>query len=296
MAATATLAAALPAAAAPADAGAASGQAQHRAVIPDSKISVQLFNFFYYIGFGQDAAAQGRQAQVLSALSDAGYRNVEPVDYTGFQGLSAQEYRALLDKNHLKASALHTSVSMATTDAEWAQKLETAKTIGAKYIGAGADPRTFTTPEEWVAFAQKIDHFGAMARQQGIQYMVHLHNWEFTSVYGDQNAFQILVDNTSAKNVVFELDLYWATAAGVDPLALVDDYSDRIALLHVKDMAQDGSITTVGEGTIDFGAIFAEAGHGIRYYVVERDPANDPSYDPFGPSLAGLDYLRDVRF
>ncbi|NTW38341.1 MAG: TIM barrel protein [Cellulomonadaceae bacterium] len=261
-----------------------------------AKVSVQLFNFFAYIGFDSSPEAQARQEDVLSRLSAMGYKNVEPVDYTNFQGLGAHEYRALLDEYGLRASALHTSVSMATTDEEWLAKVAIAKEIGAPYIGAGADPRDLTTADEWVAFAQKIDHFGKLARQQGLQYMVHSHNWEFTSVYGTQTAFDILQSNTSAKNVVFELDLYWATAAGVNPIDILHRYGNRIRLLHVKDMAADGSITTVGQGTIDFASIFAAADN-IRYFVIERDPPfTDPTFDPFAPAQQGFDYLIHLRY
>ncbi|WP_062304051.1 sugar phosphate isomerase/epimerase family protein [Demequina subtropica] len=264
--------------------------------IPDSRISVQLFNFFYEIGFGEDQAAQARQEEVLASLAEAGYRFVEPVDYTGFQGLDAREYRALLNANGLQASSLHTSVTMATTDEQWAGKLDTAATLGAGYVGAGENPRTFTSRAEWVAFAERIDHLGEMAAAEGIRYLVHLHDYEFTSVYDGQSAFDVLLEHTSPENVAFELDLYWAAAAGEDPTALVAAHRDRIALLHVKDMSEDGEITTVGEGIIDFPAIFEAAGPDIAFYVVERDPVDDPAYDPWGPSVEGLAYLRSLRF
>jgi sugar phosphate isomerase/epimerase len=265
--------------------------------VPLNQISVQLFNFFVYIGFDQTPAAQARQEEVLRRVAEMGYRNVEPVDYTNFQGLGAADYRALLDKYGLKASALHTSLSMATTDQQWLDKLALAKTIGARFIGAGADPQTFTTAAEWVAWAQKIDHFGFLARQQGMRYMVHSHNWEFTQVYGGKTAYDILQENTDAQNVVFELDLYWATKAGVDPIDVLNTYGKRIQLLHVKDMAPDGSITTVGEGIIDFPPIFAAAGAQIRYYVIERDPPfTDPTFDPFTPTQKGFDYLMGVTY
>ncbi|GMA36743.1 hypothetical protein [Demequina litorisediminis] len=84
--------------------------------------------------------------------------------------------------------------------------------------------------------------------------------------------------------------------AGVDSRSLVAEHRDRIGLLHVKDMGPEGEIATVGEGTIDFPAIFAAAGDAVHWYAVERDPIDDPGYDPFGPSAAGLAYLQSVDF
>ena len=71
--------------------------------------------------------------------------------------------------------------------------------------------------------------------------------------------------NTDPRNVVFQLDLYWATnGGGLDnPVDVIERYGNRIKLFHVKDMAAGpfpGRIEIVGEGIIDFPAIFAAAG------------------------------------
>ncbi|WP_284328728.1 hypothetical protein [Demequina litorisediminis] len=128
--------------------------------IPDSKISAQLFDYFYYIGFGEDDETRARQDEVLASLADAGYRSVEVVDYAGFHGLDAQQYRDVLDGHGLEASALHTSVTMGTSDEQWAQKVDTALILGADFVGAGETPRDFTARGEWVEFAQRIDEPG----------------------------------------------------------------------------------------------------------------------------------------
>ena len=75
--------------------------------VPTSKISIQLWTFAEYIGFGTDAATIARTEEVFRRLSEMGYRNVEPFTLSG---LTAEQYRALLDKYGLKASARHVDV------------------------------------------------------------------------------------------------------------------------------------------------------------------------------------------
>ena len=72
-----------------------------------NKISVQLWTFAEYIGFGTDQATIARTEEVFRRLSAMGYRNVEPFTLSG---MSAADYRALLDKYGLKASARHVDV------------------------------------------------------------------------------------------------------------------------------------------------------------------------------------------
>src|SRR3954470_20568552 len=106
--------------------------------------------------------------------------------------------------------------------------------------------------------------------------MVHNHDIEFETVFGNRTVYDILMANTDPRNVVFQLDLYWAANGGglQNPLKVLKRYGDRIKLFHVKDMAAGpfpGRIEIVGEGIIDFPKIFA-AGKDIQYYVVEHDP------------------------
>ena len=126
--------------------------------------------------------------------------------------------------------------------------------------------------------------------------MVHNHNWEFQRVFGDRTAFDILMAHTDPRNVVFQLDLYWATFGGADPVELLERYGNRIQLFHVKDMrASDRRIEIVGEGIIDFPEIFAASKGPVRYYVVEHDPRfGDPTFDPFEAAQKGFDYLDCV--
>jgi sugar phosphate isomerase/epimerase len=265
----------------------------HRGV-PTSKISVQLWTFAEYIGFGTDAATIARTEEVFRRLRAMGYRNVEPFTLSG---LTAAQYRALLDKHGLKASARHVDVGTPASPANIQQILADNKALGLKYFGSGATPRDYSTEAQWIAYARYLDGLGEQARKAGQTLMVHNHNWEFTSVFGGRTAYDILMAYTDRRNVVFQLDLYWATFGGADPVQLLQRYGKRIQLFHVKDMrGSDRRIEIVGRGVIDFPRIFA-AGKNIRYYVVEHDPRfGDPSFNPFEAAQAGFEYLDGVRF
>jgi sugar phosphate isomerase/epimerase len=264
--------------------------------VPTNKISIQLWTFAEYVGFGTDPATIARLEEVLRRLSEMGYRNVEPFTLSG---LSAEEYRALLDRYGLKASGRHVNVGTPTSPVDFEQILEENETLGIKFFGSGATPN-YVTEAEWIAYAEYLSELGALARQQGQTLMVHNHNWEFERVFGDRTAFDILMAHTDPRNVVFQVDLYWATRGGADPVELLERYGNRIQLFHVKDMAAGpfpGRIEIVGEGIIDFPEIFAASKGPVRYYVVEHDPRfGDPTFDPFEAAQKGFDYLDCVNF
>ncbi|MDM7830774.1 sugar phosphate isomerase/epimerase family protein [Cellulomonas edaphi] len=274
----------------------------HGRGVPTSKISIQLWTFAEYIGFGTDAATVARTEEVFRRLSAMGYRNVEPFTLSG---MTARQYRALLREYGLKASARHVDVGTPENPADITQILKDNRTLGITYFGSGATPifpPLYTTEAQWVAYADYLDDVGALARKHGQRLMVHNHDVEFETAFGGRTVYDILMAHTSPKNVVFQLDLYWATnGGGLDnPIDVIERYGKRIQLFHVKDMGAGpfpGPIEIVGRGIIDFPAIFDAAGGRIRYYVVEHDPRfGDPTFDPFEAAQAGFDYLRHVRF
>ncbi|MCZ2836690.1 sugar phosphate isomerase/epimerase family protein [Modestobacter sp. VKM Ac-2985] len=266
--------------------------------VPLSKISVQLYTFADYLNSGTDEQAQ--HEEVLRRLAEMGYRNVEPYTLSGW---TAEEYAALLDEYGLKASARHVDVGSPANPADIAQIIADNRTLGITYFGSGSTAGApwigeLETEADWIAYAEYLDAVGEQARQAGQTLFIHNHDFEFTTVFGDRTAFDILMQHTQKKNVVSQLDLYWVAFAGLDPVEVVEEYGKRIQLLHVKDLNPEleNRIEIVGRGSLDFPAIF-DAAHRVRYHVVEHDPRfGDPTFDPFEAAEVGLDYLTSVTY
>jgi len=92
-----------------------------------------------------------------------------------------------------------------------------------------------------------------------------------------------------------ELDLYWISKAGYDPVAYFNKYPGRFPLWHVKDMeAGTKDITEVGNGTIDFDRIFAARKKaGLKYWFVEQDVSKG---DFFKSLETSRDYLAKKNY
>ena len=275
----------------------------HGRGIPTSQISIQLWTFAAYIGFGSDAATQARLEETLRRLSEMGYRNVEPFT---FNGLTAAQFKALLDKYGLKAPSRHGSVDPATFE----QTLADSKTLGQKFIGSGGfPPPGIGSYADVLATAQVMNELGRQSVRNGTGKLFgHNHQGEFRTTYVDpatgetKTAWQILVENTDPRYVTFQVDVLWATDGGADVVELLERYGKRIDLLHIKDginVAAPANATPVpvGTGEMDFEPILEAAKGKVRYYVVEQDPPfGDPSFDPFASAQTGFEYLDCVTF
>lgn len=239
--------------------------------VPASKISIQLFSYNSWI------RAVGIET-VLAELARIGYKNVEPFS---LNNMTAEQYSALLKEYGLKAPTRHASTAESTFDLTLAD----AKTLGQKYTGSGgfASPG-IGTYENVLATAATMNRLGERSVQNGTGKLFgHNHQQEFTTTYVDpvtgetKSAWQILAENTDPRYVAFQLDVLWAADAGVDVVELIEQYGDRIELLHIKDGALNGTSraipSDVGEGEIDWAPILDAAQGKVKYYSVERDGA-----------------------
>ena len=74
---------------------------------------------------------------------------------------------------------------------------------------------------------------GEVCKKAGIQLCYHNHDFEFIKD-NDQLPYEVLLNNTNKELVKFEVDLYWITKAGHDPIELFNAHPGRFKLLHVK--------------------------------------------------------------
>ncbi|WP_062288777.1 sugar phosphate isomerase/epimerase family protein [Demequina phytophila] len=266
--------------------------------VPASKISIQLFS---YLGWQFQL---GDIEPILAELQEVGIKNVEPFGtpgstFSSYGNRTAAEFRELLKEYGIKAPSSHGS----TTEATFPTTLELAKDLGQKWVGSGgfAAPG-ITSYENVLATAETMNRLGEASVKNGTgKFFGHNHNQEFETMYADpetgemKSAWQILAENTDPRYVAFEVDVYWAVTAGVDVPALLDEYGDRIDLLHIKDgNAPYGrsNITDVGEGDIDWAPILEAAQGKVRYYVLERDGApNDIEF-----AKDSFEYLSCLSF
>lgn len=276
--------------------------------VPTNKISVQLWTFNRFISTGAGAPAgmtaaptqAGRLEQVLAFLAETGYRNVEPFS---FHGLTVEQFDALAQQYGLKVQSRH----MSTNEASWDARLAEAKLLGQRYVGSGG----FASPgigsyQNVLATAATLNRLGERSVKNGTGPIFgHNHAGEFTTQYVDpatgelKSAWQILVENTDPRYVTFQLDVGWAHIAGEDVVALVEEFGDRIELLHVKDaiVNADGSWvqTTVGQGGVDWEALFEAAQGDVKLYVIEMDPPSN-TWDPFAFAADSFEYVNCLRF
>jgi sugar phosphate isomerase/epimerase len=229
-------------------------------------IGIQLYTV-------RDLFAKDPEA-TLTALGAAGYREVE---FAGYQNLSAKAVKAMLTRAGLTAPSAHIDLTQIRT--KWPATLEFAKEIGHRYLVlAYLDQADSKNLDDYRKAADALNLAATAAKAVGIEVAYHNHATEFVPM-GGTLPYDVLLAATDRSLVKFEMDLYWVTKGGADPLDYFAKHPGRFPLVHVKDMAkaETKDMVDLGTGRIDFAKIFAHGAEaGIKHYFVEHDQPKDP--------------------
>jgi sugar phosphate isomerase/epimerase len=236
----------------------------------------------------------------LQKVAQIGYNSVENATYTAselFYGMDAVAYKKLLSDNGLTANSghyrlgeqmFHGIAKKGTILHDWNRAVDDAAALGLKYmVCAYLSDQERGELDDYKNLADIFNKAGETCKKAGIQFCYHNHDFEFDMQNGAL-PYDVLLNNTDKDMVKMEIDLYWVTKAGKDPLALFLKNPGRFPLWHIKDMSKDADkhFTEVGKGVIDFRTIFQQKDlAGMKYFFVEQDSCPGSPLDSISESI-----------
>lgn len=226
----------------------------------------------------------GFQLYSLHAVDDplptlierVGETSFEGVEFAGIGDSTVAEIADALDRAGLEAAGAHVGLEDIEDDPETVA--ETYGELGCEdVVVPWLDPEHFESVESVEAAGERLSAAADALEDRGLSLHYHNHDQEFADLNGEP-ALAHLVE--VADGVGLELDVGWAGAAGYDPLPLLDEYADRIDLVHLKDYAAGtGDVVEVGEGDLDVGAtVEASRERGFDWLIYEAEERPD-SYE-----------------
>ncbi len=225
---------------------------------------------------------QNDLAAGIRTVAEQGYKLIE---FAGFFDHSAEEIKAMLEENGVTVSGTHSRMSLLVDDFDGTVAF--LKTIGCtEYIIPGHDLSDRAKMDE---FIEQVNYFQPRLAAEGIRLSYHNHAHEYDNRFGDYVIYDELTEKT---NINFEIDTYWAYVAGKDPVALMEEYKDRLVFIHIKDGSADGHGTPLGMGTAPVKAVFAKAVEMGIPMVVESETCTPSGADE---AQICINYLRELE-
>jgi len=239
----------------------------------------------------------------LKKVAELGYKYVELASYADgkFYGLDPIEFRNIVDDLGMEILSSHTNVESAGVSLDRAKAMADAHAeLGIKYCVQPWVEEKNRNIEAYKKMVGELNEVGLIMKDMGIQMGYHNHNFEFDTIDGIVPYYDLFMPEMDADLITMEIDLYWVTKAGQDPVEMFNKYPGRFQLFHLKDMYTSpdapyfdvvkDDIAPVGEGVVDFKRILAaKEMAGMKYFFVEDDnQGNGKAIEGIASSIGNL--------
>ena len=210
---------------------------------------------------------------VLKKIAGFGYKQIE--SYEGakgiFWGMSNTDFKKYMDDLGMKIVASHADINK-----DFEKKADEAAAIGLKYlICPWLGPQK--SMDDYKKAADNFNKKGEICKSNGIRFAYHNHDYSFKPIDG-QLPQDVMMNNTDASLVDFELDMYWVATAGEDIEAWLKKYKNRFRLCHVKDRSKTPGTNNsqnsvdLGTGSINWPSVLKTAKeNGMKHFIVEQE-------------------------
>ena len=212
--------------------------------------------------------------QMGNTLKEVARMGYEGIELAGFGNLTVDELVEVVKETDLSVISAHVGYQELINPDKW---IQTAKKIGTSRLTIPWMDYKKLTDQEIEKTADIFNDITEKLEAEGIELTYHNHDFEFIDGRYDK-----LMEK--CPKLKFELDTYWAKFAGYDPIELMKKYSDRIVLVHLKDMLDKEKVVhedpnpVLMTGVMDTkGIVYQAKNMGIRWAIVEMDKAvGDP--------------------
>lgn len=150
-----------------------------------------------------------------------------------------------------------------------------------------------SSEEEVNEYILKVNEFAKKVREKGYTFSYHNHSNEFIRTKNGKTIMQMFLEGFD-KEIYLMPDTYWLQHGGMDVRQFIEDYGDRVKILHLKDLkrAKEGpTFAELGIGNINFeGVLQIAKSKGIKHYVVEQDVCENS----LESAKISLEYLNKI--
>jgi len=211
---------------------------------------------------------------------------------SGYFNHSPEQLKVILDSKGLRTPAMH--VGLDTLRYKLSETAEASHILGQQYAGIAFIPEEERrTLDDYKRVADEFNVIGEKAKALGLRFYYHNHGYGLKEMEG-KVPFELILERTDPSLVYLEMDIFWTTAGGADPIKYLDNNAGRYKLIHIKDMkkqvrfAGDGGnpqqwtelfpyITDAGSGVLDLKTILSHAKKsGVEHFIVENDVITNP--------------------
>lgn len=228
-------------------------------------------------------------SETLKKVADIGYKTVQ---VSGTCAFGAEWLQKRLSENGLECAVTHTPPERILTEPE--KVANEHKIFGCRYCGLGWTRFDLSAEDSPERFSEKYLPAAKKLAENGVKFMYHNHDQEFQKI-GGKTVLERLSEEFPPELMGFIVDTFWVQAGGADPAAWLRKLAGRAPCIHLKDFAYGRKYAVLGEGNMNFDAVFKAAEEsGTEFMLVEQDDCYGE--DPFECLRRSYEFLKANGF
>ena len=228
----------------------------------------------------------------LGTLENVAEMGYQAVQFAGFNNHPAEVVKSKLAQVELEIAGSHVTIDQLQNHLD--DVLRYQESLGNHLIICPVLPESMRlTTEDYKRTSELLNEIGRKMKGSGFDFGYHNHAFEF-QLFDGKTGFDLLYENVDSEYMKMELDCFWASYAGYDPVNIMKKYGDRCVTLHVKDMKKSGDkkvSTEIGNGVLDIESLIraGEENH-VKWFVVEQE---DFLQDPLISAKENVERLQN---
>lgn len=265
------------------------------------KVAAQVYVYMQHYG-REGSRIEDHLDDVLRDLKKGGYDAFEAWLNWFSSDASAKRVRSLLEEHKIRmvsaytGGVFHTEEGAKSSIRGILEQARRARDAGCRIVDLNPDPKGGEkTDDELAIQARNLDRLGAELGKLGVTLALHHHSPEMRS---EARELYHLLRNTDPKLVGFCIDLHWVLRGGGKPEAIMKDFADRTAAIHLRN-SKDGVWTEdLGDGEVnhrEIAGILRSAGYRGWLIVELAYEGGTKQTHSIGENLkVSREYVREV--
>ncbi|MEM7133230.1 MAG: sugar phosphate isomerase/epimerase [Chloroflexota bacterium] len=254
-----------------------------------SNVAAQLYTVRDFTKTSADFAAS------MKKVSDIGYRAVQ---VSAIGPIPHEEVKEVADDLGLTICITHIPYDRLwnETDSVIAQH----KLWECDNVAIGSLPPSYREEgaSGYQRFAEEASDVGEKLFNAGLTFSYHNHSFEFERYphgNGTRTALEIIYDESDPRYLQAEIDTYWIQHGGGDVVQWITRMTNRMPVIHVKDMVMQGReqlMAEVGEGNLNWPSILNACKEAnVGWLAVEQDICQRDPFESLAISFKNLEKM-----
>lgn len=226
----------------------------------------------------------------------ASMQKIRQIGYTSVQvsaigPIAPAEVKQILDDNGLTVCITHIGFPRLQNDLD--AVIEEHHLWKCKNVAVGSMPNEYREGGEdaYRRFTAEASAIGEKLHAAGLTFSYHNHSFEFVR-FGHRTGLDLIYDESDPRYLQAEIDTYWVQHGGADPAAWIRKVSNRMPVVHLKDMVIRNNqqvMAEVGEGNLNWPAILDACRDAqVEWYAVEQDICPGDPFESLAISYRNL--------